>query len=489
MKIEMLKTQISLKDKVTVLKCGGIVIGNGFSNLPTIAERIDYVRRIDGYGPGPVIVVSAPPYATNSLLAVGARYASNLPQNQELQMLRGQYTDAEKNLISDELRPKFREEWNESLGEWKNAADQIKASRRFEGWNMARLLVHGYGEIPSSIAVDYILRSRGLKTCHIAQDAMPKAWPIVTDDNFESASFLLEQSKQRTHYLIELLEQGRMPVIAGFVGMTESGHETTFERGGSDRTATDLGILLHDVYDVNVTFLKDEIVSSADPKLISKDEGLEEVKQMSYNMVKLICPLGLNIIDPQAVLDIEDAGLDIPLMVWDYKNPGRTTLIKREAADGGSPVKVVAGKERCPIIEFPIERRGSLRDYLTRVRRYPFFAELTPSDNMARFLFPDDRFFDKWSAEIRSMAGSDYVSYDYGVVALGGDDMQKASGVAAAAFGALGKDETITIFGADLAGPSLSGKTSSRIFIITENQKVKPSVKLIHKGTRNLKHG
>src|SRR5215204_1733060 len=45
--------------------------------------------------------------------------------------------------------------------------------------------------------------------------------------------------------------------MGGFIGKTVDGLETTYERGGSDRTAVDIAILLHDHYDVKIDFEKD----------------------------------------------------------------------------------------------------------------------------------------------------------------------------------------------------------------------------------------
>ena len=41
------------------------------------------------------------------------------------------------------------------------------------------------------------------------------------------------------------------------MGKTVDGIETTYERGGSDRTAADVAILLNDYYDTELDFEKD----------------------------------------------------------------------------------------------------------------------------------------------------------------------------------------------------------------------------------------
>ena len=46
---------------------------------------------------------------------------------------------------------------------------------------------------------------------------------------------------------------------------------TTYERGGSDRTAADLGILFNKKYETSIDFEKDSSVVSADPKIVKNE--------------------------------------------------------------------------------------------------------------------------------------------------------------------------------------------------------------------------
>ena len=62
---------------------------------------------------------------------------------------------------------------------------------------------------------------------------------IMTDDRFGDAAPLMEVTKfQVREKLSPLLAEGKMPVVTGYIGATQSGDTTTFGRGGSDLTAT-----------------------------------------------------------------------------------------------------------------------------------------------------------------------------------------------------------------------------------------------------------
>ena len=74
--------------------------------------------------------------------------------------------------------------------------------------------------------------------------------------------------------------------MGGFIGKTTDGIVTTYERdlSGSDRTAVDMGILLHKKFNVSINFEKDFAVYSADPRIV-KDGSM--INELSYNKLHL----------------------------------------------------------------------------------------------------------------------------------------------------------------------------------------------------------
>ena len=63
----------------------------------------------------------------------------------------------------------------------------------------------------------------------------------ITTDGVHLGARVLEVHGER---LWQILRQGRIPVVAGFQGVTEDGVVTTLGRGGSDTTAAVLGVVL-----------------------------------------------------------------------------------------------------------------------------------------------------------------------------------------------------------------------------------------------------
>ena len=177
-------------------------------------------------------------------------------------------------------------------------------------------------------------------------------WPIVTDDNFEAASFLLDESKNQIDSLIRLVKENDVLCIGGFIGKTVDGLETTYERGGSDKSAADLGILLSSQFNVILDFEKDNSVLSADPKIVSKN--LHNVKTLSYNEAKLAGMFGMKILDPIAIKDIDDHDLNLIILVTNISNPSNYTQILKQLSDNEleteAKIKIVTGKKNCAIV-------------------------------------------------------------------------------------------------------------------------------------------
>ena len=127
-------------------------------------------------------------------------------------------------------------------------------------------------------------------------------WPIITDGNIESTNFLPSKSQQQMEHVEALVRSNEVVCVGGFIGKTTDGVVTTYERGGSDRTAADMGILFHKKYDCMIDFEKDSSVVSADPKIVS--ENLTDVRALSYNEARLAGMFGMKVLDPVAIKEI-----------------------------------------------------------------------------------------------------------------------------------------------------------------------------------------
>ena len=140
-------------------------------------------------------------------------------------------------------------------------------------------------------------------------NGVDQTYTVISDNNIESTNFLKSESVERMEKIKDLVENNEVVAIGGFIGKTVDDVTTTYERGGSDRTAADLGILFHEKYETRIDFEKDSSVVSADPKIVEDD--LSDVDQLSYNEARLAGMFGMKILDPIAIKEIVENQIEV----------------------------------------------------------------------------------------------------------------------------------------------------------------------------------
>ena len=332
-----------------------------------------------------------------------------------------------------------------------------------------------------SYIMDYVLKSAGMKSSVIGFEI----WPIITDNNIESANFLASQSAQSIEATEVLLEKNDVLSIGGFIGKTEDGLETTYERGGSDRTAADLGILFSKKYNTIIDFEKDSAVRSADPRIV-KDE-LEDINQLSYNEARIAGMFGMKILDPIAIKEIVDNGIDMPIIITDMNNPKRTTVIERKPVNkNGHPLRIVTGKKNCAILR--IERTAAQRlfDSLEKDKRYSEFVVLSPftKDDIefTRILFLDADYVKRNERYILAFDSLATITYNRGVITLIGDEMWRVQQIASKASSKIG-EAGLNILNMD------AQEETSRIIIVVEDagDNIEKAIRAVHAERSKIK--
>ncbi|MDH3361919.1 MAG: aspartate kinase [Nitrosopumilus sp.] len=336
------------------------------------------------------------------------------------------------------------------------------------------------GEILMSHVMNHILRSNRIKS-----DAVKfEDWPIITDDNIEFTNFLAAESREKMDKIKELVEKNEVVTIGGFIGKTVDGVTTTYERGGSDRTAVDLGILFHKKYQTSVDFEKDSAVVSADPKIV--ESGLREIIQLSYNEARLAGMFGMKILDPISIKEIVENGVDIPITITNMKNPVKTTTIKRELEkQKGHPIKIVAGKENCAIFRIETNSIQKLLTSLEKDKRYSEFVILSPFTKdgieFSRILFLDEEYVKRNEKYLLGFDPLATITYNRGVITLIGDEMWRVQQVASRTSAKIG-ETGLNILNMD------AQEETSRIIIVIEDadDNIRKAIKAIHQEISDI---
>src|ERR671933_640033 len=426
---------------VTVAKFGGSSIGVDGILIPQVIERIKQMTnhtKVVAVFSAPLIMYEDQARSmTDVAIMVGISYASSNPV--EIDVLREVYERIAAAHVSKNLRDNFLETLDKFYRHVVISLKQATENKRFVDVARSRTLAYS-GEITMSYLMDYIMRSHDIKSDHISIEK----WPIITDDNFEAANFMVEESRQSNEHLIDLVASNDVVSMGGFIGKTTDGLETTYERGGSDRTATDIAILLHDNYDIQVDFEKDSAVLSADPK------------------------------------EINDNNLDIPMVITDTANPSNiTTIQKNPPLDENNLLKIVTGKRNCAIVRMESIAASHLIASIERDTQYHDFVKLSPykkdDTEISRLLFLDADYVRRQERRFKAYYPKVEVVYGRGVVTLIGDQMWRMPKIASTATSTVG-DHDINIINLD------AQEETSRILIVVEDKSnnVRDAIRAIH---------
>ena len=474
--------------KVIVAKFGGSTIGQNGDQIPTVIERIKAMRK---EGKKIVAVFSAPVMEhegrvksmTDIAINIGRKYA--LGQKVDSSIFYETYLNIAKKYISQKYLKEFEYHLQKFYNYVTISFSHVAENKRFIDVNRSRILAYG-GEITMSYLMDYIMRSNGLKSDHVDIDK----WPIITDDNFEAANFMPDESKEHKKHFRQLLEENEVISIGGFIGKTIDGLETTYERGGSDRTAADIAIILYDEFKTQIDFEKDNIVLSADPKIVK--EGLESIRYLSYNEARLAGMFGMKILDPIAIKEIDDNNLAIPIVITSIRNSSDITIIEKSLINrkkeedfldiigNDNPlIKIVTGKRNCAIVRMESIAASYLIASLEKDKQYYNFLKLSPYKvddiEITRLLFLDADYVKRHERHFKAFYPKVEFAYGKGVVTLIGDMMWKMPNIVSTASRTVG-DYDINILNLD------AQEETSRILIIVDDidNNVANAIRAIH---------
>ncbi|MEM4391787.1 MAG: aspartate kinase [Candidatus Nitrosotenuis sp.] len=461
-------------EKLVVAKFGGSATGIDGEFVPETVDRIKELRKTSKV----IAVFSAPltmhdgkrKSLTDLALHVGRNAESGIAPD-----MSGFNRSYEKLLkyVSDEHKQECKNTINAFLQKAKTAFEDAQERRAFANEVRSRALAFS-GEILMSHVMNYILRSSGIRSDVVSYDT----WPIITDNNIESTNFLASESQKRLEPTEEIVQKNEVVSIGGFIGKTVDGIETTYERGGSDRTAADIGILFHKKYDVSIDFEKDSAVVSADPRIVS--DGLEDIMQLSYNEARIAGMFGMKILDPIAIKEILENGVDMPIIVTNMKNPQKTTIIKRKL-DGhnGHPLKIVTGKKNCAILRIESDAAERLLESLEKDKRYSEFVVLSPytKDDIefTRILFLDADYVKRNERYVLGFDSLATITYNRGVVTLIGDEMWRVQQIVSKASSRIG-EAGINILNMD------AQEETSRVIIVTDDagDNIEKAIRAVH---------
>ncbi|WP_423791971.1 aspartate kinase [Methanocaldococcus indicus] len=311
---------------LVVMKFGGTSVGNG-ERIRRVANIIK--NRIEE-GNNVVVVVSAMSEVTNALIDISQKALTvrDLTKvNDFIKFIKEKhYSAIEQAIKSEKIKNLVKKIVDSRINELEKVL--IGVTYLGELTPKSRDYILSFGERLSSPILAGALRDLGFNS--IALEGGEAG--IITDENFGNARVLRLEVKER---LSPLIENNIIPVVTGFIGISESGYITTLGRGGSDYSAALIGYGL----DADRIEIWTDVsgVYTSDPKLVP---NAKRIPKLSYIEAMELAYFGAKVLHPRTIEPAMEK--NIPILVKNTFEPeNEGTLITNNIEVDNKIVKAI----------------------------------------------------------------------------------------------------------------------------------------------------
>ena len=336
--------------------------GTSVANCEAITRAIDIIRgRLDEK---PVVVVSALSKVTDLLykLSDAAAAKNRVEVENLLDQLRDRHITLAKELLegNDALCGQACAKVNEicdSLGKFVSAVCALG-----ELSDRSKAVIISNGEYLSSNIICCAMNAAGIRTHYMDARSM-----IITDDDYLKGEPDMKAIAANTPEIVLQAYQDADAVITqGFVSATGSGEPTVLGRGGSDYSASLIGMAI-DASRIEIWTDVDG-VRTADPRRVPDTRCLDRI---SFEEAAEMAHFGAKVLHP---LTIEPAiRKNIPIYVLNSMNPSGegTAILQSQFIEDG--VKSVSCKENIYVINIFSTKMINTSGFLKKV--FEIFSE------------------------------------------------------------------------------------------------------------------
>jgi len=232
-----------------------------------------------------------------------------------------------------------------------------------------------------------------------------------------------------------LIEQGRVPIMGGFIGATREGVQTTIGRGGSDFSAALVGAGLNAE---RIEIWTDvDGMKTTDPRTCAE---ARRIKVISFEEAAELAYFGAKVLHPATLLPAVEK--NIPVLVLNSRNPANEgTRIVSRAPRSRALFKAIAAKSRITIVEIVAARMLMAHGFLAKVfdifARHRCAVDVVSTSEVSISLTVDsNEGIPQIAADLEQLA---FVKYSgrKAIVCLVGENIRETAGVAAQVFDAI----------------------------------------------------
>ena len=379
----------------------------------------------------PAVVVSALAKITDQLLAMAAAAGSS-DRDKALELSRAA-RERHYNTALDLLGTHAFEQIAPELEADFNSLDDLLRGVVAVGELTPRTtdIIAGFGERISSKIAAAAFSQRDIPAQHVDGRRC-----IVTDANFGKAVPQFEETNARLSQMVRpLLENGRVPLMGGFIGSTREGVSTTLGRGGSDFSAAILG--------AGLNAQRIEIWTDVDG-MMTTDPGLcqqaRRIKTISFEEAAELAYFGAKVLHPATLLPAIQK--NIPVLILNSRNPQcEGTRITATAPKSKNTFKAIAAKKRITVVDVVATRMLMAHGFLKSI--FEVFANhrcpvdmVSTSEVSVSVTVDSNESIAAIAADLGKLADVKYEGRK-AIVCLVGENIRNTPGIAAKVFSAI----------------------------------------------------
>ena len=443
-----------------VMKFGGTSVED--------AKAIDRVASIvEGrLAQKPVVVVSAMAKVTDTLLTM-AKAAGSGERKTALKLCRS-LQERHYNTASELLGTALFTDFHSELGAEFESLDELLRGISAVGEITPRTTDHvaAFGEMLSSKIVAAAFAARGLNGVHVDSREV-----LVTDSSYMQAVPQFEDTNAKLQEKVQpLLDEGKVPVMGGFIGSNRAGITTTIGRGGSDFSAAIFGAGLS-AERIEIWTDVDGILTT-DPRICP---DARRIKVISFDEAAELAYFGAKVLHPATVLPAIQK--NIPVYVLNSRIPRAKARASRPRAPQGKNIfKAIAAKKRITIVDVAAPRmllaHGFLRAIFEAFDRHQVAVDVVSTSEVSVSLTVDsNQAIPALAADLAKLADVKYEGRK-AIVCLVGENLRDTPGIAALVFRELA-DKKIRMIS--------QGASEINLTFVIEEDEVPEVIQRLHK--------
>lgn len=318
-----------------VMKFGGTSV----QDADAIRRLVEIVRsRLDKK---PVVVSSATSGTTDALLKA-CDTAATRDFNQAdsiINEIHKKHIQLSNELVSDiTLLKELTEKIERLISELKDLIKGIYLLSEIPDRIKAKVV--SYGEMLSTPIISCSLIENGIKSTLVDS----REFIITNSIYLKGEPDYSEINKRTQQILLPVIKNNSVPVAQGFIANTVKGEPSVLGRGGSDYTASLIGMAMN-AEEVEIWTDVDGMMT-ADPRKVT---GTKIIDEISFKEAAELAFFGAKVLHPSTIIPAVEN--NIPVRILNSKSPSKTgTLIKEEIEKSGAAIKSITSKEEIKVL-------------------------------------------------------------------------------------------------------------------------------------------